>query len=350
MNMYKVLTFKFFLFSIIFIFLIAGFNYKIDYAGFFNQKLYLANVASEMIKGNSILGLKNYDEKLLQKIIIRKFEKEPDMIVLGSSRSMLIKYEFIRDNQDISYYNHAVSGAVLGDMIDIIKEYKVKGSLPKKIMIGIDPWIFNRVNGAENLKSLLGLKSSEKQEIDLLKYKNLVNFEYTKENILFFYKNLNHQSEYSIVSNHQGMNDYVLDKFGTHYYPDILDAEIEKILNNEKKQIAVEDKYYELLGFKTLSNTETFEQFIHYLKENGVDIVFFLHPYNPDIYPSLARHNVFGIILKVEDYIMEFAKKNSIEVFGSYNPHLYNEIKKYDYTDGQHGKEIVYKKVLEFKR
>lgn len=347
--MYKILIIKFFLLSSLLLAGIAFFNYKIDYAGFFNQKLYLVDVANEMIHGNSIVGLKNYDEKLLQKIIINKFEKEPDTIVLGSSRSMLVRYEFIPKSGDISYYNHAVSGAVLGDMIDIIREYKIKGNLPKRVIMGIDPWMFNRVNGAENLKNLLALKSVEKKEFDWGKYKNLVNFEYTRENIFVFYKNLNHQNQYSVLKESQGLNDYVLDKFGTHYYPNVVDSEIERVLAGEKKQIQVDNRYYELLGFKTLSNTEVFEQFIQYLKESKVEVVLFLQPYHPEIYPLLLNHSVFGIITKVEEYVKDISNKNNIQTFGSYKPSAY-EIQKYDYTDGMHGKEIVYQKVFESMR
>ncbi|MDD3324194.1 MAG: hypothetical protein PHN38_03625 [Sulfurospirillaceae bacterium] len=349
MRMYKILIVKFFLFSSLLLAGIVFFNYKIDYAGFFNQKLYLVDVANEMINGNSVVGLKNYDEKLLQKIIINKFVQEPDTIVLGSSRSMLVRYDFIPKSGDIFYYNHAVSGAVLGDMIDIVKEYKTKGNLPKRIIMGIDPWIFNRVNGAENLRNLLGMKSLEKKELDGVKYKNLVNFEYTKENVLFFYRNFNHQGQYSIAKNSEGINDYVLDKFGSHYYPNVVDAEIERVLAGEKKQIQVDNRYYELLGFKMLSNTEVFEQFIHYLKENKVEVVLFLHPYHPEIYPLLLNHDTFRMILKVENYVKDFSQRNDIQILGSYNPSLY-EIKKYDYADGQHGKEIVYQKIFESMR
>ncbi len=92
-----------------------------------------------------------------------------------------------------------------------------------------------------------------------------------------------------------------------------------------------------------------FENFIKYLQLNNIKIIFFLPPYNPITYDILMKKPKYHIINRAEEYLINFANKNNIEIKGSYNPHKYN-FKYTDFSDGNalqrqsSSKDIQYQK------
>jgi len=98
---------------------------------------------------------------------------------------------------------------------------------------------------------------------------------------------------------------------------------------------------YSLEKYEKLSNLELFEGLVKYLKNNEVNIYFYLPPYNPITYDILVSKDKYKFIEKSEDYLRNFAKQNDIKLVGSYNPHKYN-LKNSDFFDGMHSLDIVY--------
>lgn len=351
MKSYKKTIYIFFSVFISIMLVTIVFNYKVDSVGIFNKGLNeLKQITQYILDKKSLVGLKNYPEREFNKLIIQNTLQIPDVIVLGSSRSMLVRYQFVNNKEKITYLNHSVSGAVLSDLILFISEYKKRGRLPSKIYIGIDPWIFNRENGSLEFNQLVENKNiSSSKSNGFKKYLNLINYQYTVENIKFFFKNFNTNDKrfkYQVVDHLADIGDsYALDQYLTHYYPKMSDEKLKQTIEGEKKQILLQNTHYELNGFKKLSNKKTFEELISYLQKDGVNITLFMLPYHPEIYPILINHLHFKNIKLVESYINSLSSKYNMEIIGSFDPSKYNLING-DFTDGIHGKDIVAKKVF----
>jgi hypothetical protein len=96
-----------------------------------------------------VAGLTNYDERIFQKLVILNLKNKNDTIVIGSSRSLKVRKKFVSESGP--FFNHSVSGASLEDYISIIGVYeKTYGYVPSTVILGIDPWIFNKNNGRLN--------------------------------------------------------------------------------------------------------------------------------------------------------------------------------------------------------
>jgi len=130
--------------------ILTSVNYYGD-AGSIFHKGKVAQIAEYLVEGYNVANVDNIDERDLQRSIIKLSKTIPSVIVLGSSRIMLIHADYFKTN---SFMNHGVSGASIEDMIAIYQLYKMKGMLPKIILIGIDPWIFNKNNGQGRWKTL----------------------------------------------------------------------------------------------------------------------------------------------------------------------------------------------------
>lgn len=101
-------------------------------------------------KQNYVLELpESFNER---KYILSHLEMipKPDVLVLGSSRIMLIDSKMFKDN--LSIFSAGVSVATIPDIIAIWQHVKNLGKIPKYLIIYIDPWVFNTNNEQQNWK------------------------------------------------------------------------------------------------------------------------------------------------------------------------------------------------------
>jgi len=343
--------------SIIFmISIISMFNYKIDSLGIFGNSNYLLSAAKTLTSGKMIAGLQNYDERLFQELIIKNLQVHNNAIAIGSSRTMQLRKRFFLKDKS-NFFNHSVSGASLEDYISIVGAYeKIQGYLPSTIVLGIDPWIFNKYNGQNRwktlskyynyeMKKIYNKKQNSTENVNITKWKQLINYDYTISNIKFLETLLKNNGKVFYITDTIDIDDFIKESDGSIHYP-----YKERYPNyDEVKKTAVsyaKGQVYSLEHFNTLSNTKLFETFVKYLQSNGVNVIFFLPPYNPVTYDLLIKNKKYKYLTIAEHYINDFAIKNNITIKGSYNPHKYGFTNK-DFIDGMHGHDSVVKKIFE---
>jgi hypothetical protein len=339
---------------IVIILAVSFFNYKIDSLGLFGNSNYLVKAAKTLTNGKMIAGLKNNNERLFQELIIKNLQVKNDVIAIGSSRSMQLRKRFFLENK-VNFFNHSVSGASLEDYISIVGAYElIHRYLPPTIVLGVDPWIFNKYSGQNRWKSLskyynYGIEKiyNKKQNFTIVnttKWKQLINYDYTVTNIEFLKNILKNNGKTFYITDTVDIDDSIKEIDGSIHYP-------YKVRNpdyDEVKKTAIsytKGRVYSLMKYNTLSNTKLFENFIKYLKSKKVNVVLFLPPYNPITYDILTKNKKYKYIKISEQYINNFAIKYGIDIKGSFNPYKYEFTNK-DFFDGMHGHDSVAKKVF----
>lgn len=340
--------------SISIIILFVGiFNYKIDSLGLVNQNGYLDKAAIDLSNGKIIAGLRNFDERIFRKKIIENLNEPPEWIAVGSSRIMQLRQDMIL-SKDIIFQNYSVSGASLEDYMALIQIHRNRfNEYPKNIIIGVDPWIFNKYHGQMRYKSIQEsyddfLKTLG--EKDLKRTKNYSNFlkifsyEYLIENIKFLLNNFSNGMKGYYIVDSLDVDDSLRLTDGSLYYS--LDKRNPNF--EEVKQKALEygnGQVYSLEKFDKISNQKIFERFINHLKKHDVNIIFYLPSYNPYAYDLIIKNQKYKHIQTVEEYLKVFAKRSDIKVIGSYNPHII-DAKSNDFFDGMHALDQLYYKLF----
>ena len=127
--------------------LIAFFNYKVDSSSIFGHSNYLSKAAKALTSWKMLAGLDNIDDRLFQELIIKNLRVRNDVIAIGSSTTMHLRKEVVSKDR-INFFNHSVNGASLEDYIAIVGAYEViHDYLPSTVILGVDPWVFNKNNG-----------------------------------------------------------------------------------------------------------------------------------------------------------------------------------------------------------
>ena len=323
----KKFTIKIILFGFPILLLVTLVNYFGD-AGRLFANDYENKIANIVASGKFATNISNYDERILQREIVEVLNHKPDILVLGSSRSMLIKQEFIPKNKKI--YNSSVSGASIEDLISIYQMYKEKNNLPSQIILSIDPWMFNKNNGQLRWKSIeeqyyrffheAVIRTNVSKVLNIDKYKQLFSFSYFQSSLklipdLINGKNLPISSDIKENETITKLLDGSI-KYGNSY----------RLQSSEKvKQSALQYKskipIYSLGDYTELSNDCIFKftSLIKDIEAQGIAVAFFLAPYHPIAYEEIKEN--YPRVSESEEFIIDYAKQKSYPVIGSFNPY-----------------------------
>ena len=316
--------------------LVCLFNYLTDYSCQWSD---YEPIAKQSLQGKTIEIPANYNEREYQHQIIKHLSKIPDIIVIGSSRAMYLGKEILNKE---SVYNHCVSGAILMDYYAITGLYQnYWHKMPDNIIIELSPWIFSNISNecrwtenfnycsaASNLyETITG--NSVNTVIKNFFNNPLFSFKYFYTNLQ---KALNLQSIFGmpqsliITQTCSAINNLTEMSDGTILYPKNLEQPGKERLQLVKLTSNKPVTYQDCHLMKGIDSElfKSFELLIEFLKKNNKKITFFLAPFSPSQHQYIIQHNSNPLFSVLEDNLKKFAKKNNIEVIGSYNPSPFN--------------------------
>ena len=133
-------------FFLIVVFLIAGiatFNYTIDSNYLFSRLHILEKASDDLLSGKIVAGIQNNNDRYFQKLIIKKMKKIPDIVAIGSSRTLPLSASHLGIEEAGNYFNHSIVAPQIKDYIAILGCYKRKGAFPKRIIVEFSPLLFD---------------------------------------------------------------------------------------------------------------------------------------------------------------------------------------------------------------
>ncbi len=332
-------------------------NYFIDPAHLFRGGTYEHGIVELLQQGNNVANISNYDERLFQKYYVQNLQKGKDVIVLGSSRSMQIRSELFKTN---SFFNASVSGSSSEDYLSIFDIYYRHGFVPKKLVLGVDPWVFNsnsnqtRWRGIQNnyydMLKLIGISSISHNNTVVVKhnvFKQLISWGYLRESFSHLvrgkvFDSSREQKYYPTNSDTAAVTVKRVD--GSLY-----EASYENKTPDEINEsvIAFSISPYSLQKFTEINMKASQElvKFIQFLNDKNVEVIIFLAPYHPYVYKNLVYGSNSHIIDDAESHLRNIAEKYHIPLIGSYNPDKSSCVES-EFYDGMHPKEICVNKIF----
>lgn len=321
-------------------------NYIGDSANLFKIG-YESKMAEIIIQGNYVTNIDNYDDRIFQKEISERIKMAPEIIVLGASRSMFIDGTLLGSS---NIFNNSVSGGSLEDYVAIYQIYKNNNKMPKKVMIDIEPYLFNKNNNQERWKSIqkyyYDFKNEKEPITEINKYEELISLSYFQSSLPKLLKVIQGEREPEATQNKFNKTNTKLTDGTLVYgksYRDASNIEIEKKVN---KFLAGD--LYSLENFNSIdeSTWAEFEKLISDMKKNNIIIEFFLCPYHPKVYNRIKDD--YPMVLKTENMIVKYARDHNIKLYGSYSPIRIGLDETFFY-DGMHCKEDGIKKIFQQK-
>jgi hypothetical protein len=315
---------------------IAAFNYKVDSHYLFSRSHLLGNAADALLSGRMLSGIRYVNNRYLHKLIIKKMQKIPNTIALGSSRSFLLRDSCLGLEETGSYFNHSLEGGRLKDYIAILGIYKRKGVLPAKILIEVTPRLFDKRSektvyfsqwlsianeyyyfmNSLNYNTPTFITSYKNTQYEILKTKRLIAYSDTIEH---FNSLLSGEERDYRIANCTYPEVFLKMPDGSLYYPFSKRNQYAAFTKEENRQYLKTMKGH----IHQQSFQKMFIDLISYLEKNGTQVVFFLPPYNPYTYNQINKNRALRYVHNYERMILDLAKSKNIPVIGSYNPHIF---------------------------
>lgn len=320
--------------------LIGGVNYFFD-PDYTLRKDYIAPLAKALADGKMISGPVNVNSRLLKKEWIKQLPEIPEILVLGSSRTLALSQQTFPAKY---FINASVSNCTFQDMYAFLElvERKDRG-LPKTIIICADQWLFGNSfvekQWLENKSEFLGMaKKVENLPLNNIASKWDLNKEWIKE--LFSVRYLFHSLKY------RGRTEKFeicqsIEKDKMMFLPDGSRFIPEWVINTPENEVSGKARNYfysskdEYFTELDQMQRKLFSGMIKHLKSWNCKIILFIPPYHPETYQLLEQSAQTSGVFKAETYLLNFARENDLIIIGSTNPTSIN-IGKAHFYDGVH--------------
>jgi peptidoglycan/LPS O-acetylase OafA/YrhL len=293
------------IFTSILIVLIGGYFSKLNFD--IEERM-----ASKLSLGHTVFS-SNEDQAKLINARIRLESKNPNTLVLGSSRVLQIGNNLLGPE----VLNLGIGSATLQDLKGIYSLVSTKLS-PETIYIGVDPWIFNTNSGIRGWAEYGSILDSDLSEPkfknkSVIKGESLNRMSFSDKFVNFYYKtNLN--GNFVANDSLQTNRDKILPD-GTR----VAGSNAENKPMSEVQRTASQsiDTYMGNFEYST-SNESQFRNFIASLALHH-KVVLVLVPYHPSAFDTIESNREFN--LQIEDNIRVFAMTTELPVLGSYDSH-----------------------------
>lgn len=307
----------------------AATSYWADPAGLFARRSVENEIAEHITAGRALEIFGNINERAFQK---RRLElesrREPDYLVLGSSRAMLPGGWLLGGTA----VNVAVPGATLEDLIALLE---LSAAIrPRTYVLGVDPWLFNRNNNQNSWQALGGAyrrglerigagvanAATEGGSVSAFAASpvvQLVNLEYFRESVKKLRQKEHTALRYQLVDASTWTGSGLLVRpDGSRGYPHPVrtageQEQINRTAGAETKPFGL--KHFAALDVERLA---TFRKLAAHLRRSG-PVILLLAPYHPAAWKHIGR---LEPVIAAEAAIQALAQELDLRVAGSFSP------------------------------
>lgn len=305
-------------------------NYFVDPANLYHEGT-VTKLVDCLNDGKNVKIPANIDEGVFQEKRIATMTWNPETVIIGSSHVMYMPFD---DGSMV--YNAGMSGAYLGDYYALIGLLQYYDKMPKKIIIGVDPWTFMRGSLDGKHPSLHRYAEYMKKNIDGSqdtyyggnyiddKLKELVSLSYFQSSVEYARKNRLRKAEEHVeaVSDDLIGDDAKILVDGRRV-PSVKNFLTQQEIDEEILKLLNKGTMYQMgTGFKDVQhdNIADFEKLLQYLQANGVEVSIYLPVWHPKIYSFFCESEAFSGVKRIEDTIRKIGYGYHIPVHGGYDP------------------------------
>lgn len=306
---------------------IATVNRTVDPARLFSSGEQELGAATALAERRYVVGAAHLDVRLMQRYLTVLIRRQPGVLILGSSRSWEIGSNIFPLSRTL---NQSLPAADFDDMEGLLAMWRARKLLPKKVVMGIDPWMLNqaRTTGLGYVKPSIAYDG----DINTATSSKPLTWRSVKAMFSLQYFFDSFRAWRSRTGSADGITYRLADSDDSDH--DVLrpDGTFKNRLSAFERPVAeVEfaaarhgrDKaFWGLENFSAIDQAALakFDALLDLLQTNGTKVVIFLPPYYPAAYRTIQAHEKYRMVLVVESTVRSIAKKRGLTVVGSYDP------------------------------
>lgn len=303
-------------------------NVLVDPAGVFASRE-KREIAQHIARGYAVVAEGDMDSRQVLRYYVQEISEAPEVLALGSSRTMTLSSEFFPGQR---FFNGSVPAATLRDIVANYQLFYEKALKPRRVLIGVDPHFLN--THADNRLYLAAEYRRAMQRLGLASF-SLTGWCYDWLDPRYLqiispaYFQVSLYALPVLLTKGRPRATFILDEATPRKLlrPDgSLRYELRRRVRDLDDVERRARRYVlqhppELLHFNNIHDDmrRVFEAFVTSLHDDGIEVIFFLAPYHPSVYDALVNERGFVILPMVEQYLRDFAEASGIPVYGSYD-------------------------------
>lgn len=301
------------------------------------SKFYESKLANELENAKYVYATNIDDRRFAEARLLTDLPKV-DVVAMGSSRLMQLSSSVI----ERSFINFSVGGAAVEDFIAFTPE-AVTQLTPKVVLLGSDPWIFNKNNGLDRWETTVELymywaRIINKSESNFSPFLQRQSNNRSGNMFSVLYNRINIASNTTDSGNNEAVAKISFD--GSLVYGKAFATKDHAAVKRTfTAQLTYAMKQFEF----DREAEEQYRALIDWLLEQNIEVKLVLSPYHPELYAEFAE--MTPEIYEAELLFRNLAKQKNIDVLGSYNPSV-TGCSASEFYDGIHPKESCINKIF----
>ncbi len=300
---------------------VAGVNYLGDAANVFAEG-YEAAIAELMLQEQNLTRLSEYNDRQLQIELVSRRTAAPDVVVMGSSRTLLLNEAHFHPS---SFFNHSMYAAAWYDLKRMYAFLETHDQLPDTLIVGLDPWTFNpnHLHAYTHTWKSYDPSFDDKAAVNLKtawqRWSTLVSPSYFQASSKEFVQKLrDEQRPLPVKLRYNAGRTRCYDGSLTY---DAVFGSTDSIEVLDRVQLFLRGPLYGMQDYTTTDELGflAMQELVNNAHQRGIHVVVFFAPVAPPVYKRLV--NEYPIALLNEQRFGEWARNNGFEVRGSFNPH-----------------------------
>ncbi len=288
-----------------------------------------------------------YSESYVQLKLISTIRRQPEVLVLGSSRTLQFRDYFFRD--DVKFYNAGKGIVRLRDFSEFLSRIP-KGSEPKTLIIGLEQDFFNDASEDLSIPYSPDIYSEETKPLQIYQkgwkhvYIDLVKGKFYAESQFDAIKKAESNSRigFNAIINDNGLRNDGSQVYGAVIKnpddPNHLDYQYRDTF----QRVDTGTRRFEYGQQISQRALKILDDFLLSCQNRGIHVVAFTPPYAPAVYQKmLSMSDKFSYLAKIEPavtpifdrYGFQFYDGSDATRFGSFDAEMF---------DGFHGSEKTY--------
>lgn len=330
--------------------ILAAVNYHFD-PDYTLRKDYISELTEQLLNENIVSGPVNINSRALKKQWIKNLPYSPELVVLGSSRTLPLTKETFENN---SFFNTSLTNCTWQDMYAVVNWLdKKEGKFPAEVIICADQWLFNEnfneKRWLQNREDILEIVQNTKISGKDFPSKWSFQKEWIKElfSVRYFIRSLRYRgkAEHFKATTEIDSTKMNLLPDGSRYLPKQLTEPSEETLHQAVENY-VRTSNDELFSELSAQQCQLFENLLKLLQERQCKITLFIPPFHPLATTSYASNPKTSGLKKANKYIMQFKNQENINVIDCTDS-LKFQFQPDDFYDAVHLKPTVLKAVFE---
>lgn len=314
------------------------------------KKIFTAVIVCSLVITSGIMAMNyvvnphgKYDSNVLPSLVwtgrsdkatlLEELDEHPEVLVLGSSRTMKIDPEFIEEKTGLSSFNAAVNSANAEDYYTMLRySLDTLERKPKYIILGIDVEAFHNNTPFDDRllfnKTLSKYLNAQDRISFQEMFTSLLSYEETASSLVSLYYKLNEYPNRSTYYDDDGFLHYT-QKSGT-VTDENYDSKIEDYI---ERYLARYEGYTQL----SEKRKDYFEKFLTLADEENIQVIAFITTLHDDIIDGLKKTRNYDEVKKqLVTYLNDMDEQNTNFVYEDFD-----RVEKYDgiltaFYDGAH--------------